>query len=200
MEKEQQEKRKPPLPADSIRRGYESVLDRCARLLSFAGSALTSDNYDIEQRQTALAIDDLIVLSLQARRLIKQTSAENLAENAVVPTLKVKEEAIRFTFEERGEKVSIKRLFGIIIHNEEIDLIRDSLPLFAASEHRSFADVALHHPQTFPAKLSVKSDISERMLIDLADLILIFVDQVFEPIIKLCSDKHLFLERSLTDM
>lgn len=54
-----------------IRHAYENALNACARLSSYA-TAKPTDSIDglINTRQTILAIDDLMVFAINARRLM----------------------------------------------------------------------------------------------------------------------------------
>jgi hypothetical protein len=190
---------KQPLPKESIQRGYQVVLDQCARLLSFTCSLPIDTDSDVPERQTALAIDDLILFSLHARRLISDTQMTELALKVSVPTLRVADLGDTYEFPSDGGSVAITRLMNIIIHHDQLEVFRDSLDVYVglSTTRRPIDEIMSQERQRFPAKLLVKSKESRTVLVDLSEFMSTFLKDVFEPLVEHCTTKRIYLQKSV---
>jgi hypothetical protein len=192
----------PSLPKESLHRAYEAVMDRCARLLSFASSRSYDTWINIDERQTALAIDDLVALALHARRLINDAHFSGFARNVSVPTITAEYHGDHYRFPKRGDYVAITRLFNVIIHHDLIEIYRDSGDLLvhalrAHGTRLALDDILRHEIQQFPAKLMMKSDKSDVVFVDLSEFLLLFVERVLDPLVDRCADGGVYLRDSL---
>lgn len=186
-----------PLPKESIQRGYQVVLDQCARLLSFSRSLPIDTESDVPERQVALAIDDLILFSLHARRLISDTQMTALALEVSVPTLRIANLGDTYEFAKDGGSVAITRLLNIVIHHDQLEVFRDSFDIYIKSSTTSWRvdKFMKHERQKFPAKLLVKSKESQVFFVDLSEFMLTFLEGVFEPLVEKCTNAFSFRNR-----
>jgi hypothetical protein len=156
---------------------------------------------ELDARQIALAIDDLVIFSLNARRLIDDTDMRTLAQNVNVATFKIVQRPETWEFEKGEEKISVWRLVNIIVHHETLELLRSTFDLLLKVLPDP-VEALLHDKRSvkYPAMLLVKSDQSSLLAIELGDFLTSFLEQVLSPIVDKCEDRHIYLERSLDDM
>lgn len=178
---------------------YDNVLDCCARLYNYTGEAKCKLSFnDIFVRQRMFAIDDLIKLSINARRLM--VFYKNYFENNDININKIgfyiKEDNLEIMKE--NEQVNIFSLFGIIIHSEFLETIDSefSARLFNSKSNsieEIIKTIVQFQENNFTPKIFVESD-RKNFIFDLCELIE-SIDQFFLPVVsEAASDGGLYLE------
>jgi hypothetical protein len=140
-----------------VRHDFEQVLTACARLASFSGGARMRSDGPIDDRQEELAIDDLVLFGIHARRLIENTTGKRRFSRIAVPLYRPKL---------AGREVAMWRIINTIVHYELIEIIRSEGHLRAAlspqvrtqpiagwviqSAHIAVDDTAVFGKQAYP--------------------------------------------------
>lgn len=114
------------LSETNIRRSYDAALERLARLLAFCNYLPTGIGGDIESRQVALAIDDLTIFAINARRLVSEAKCGHLAMSVEVPRIKVAGTTDNWMFVKTGESVAVSRILNAILHHVWIEVYYNS--------------------------------------------------------------------------
>ncbi|NIA68601.1 hypothetical protein HBA54_08355 [Pelagibius litoralis] len=189
------------LERELARHAYENVIERCARLSAFSGSAHVDISFeDILTRQKTLAIDDVIVLSISARRLIAVCGVTLNGDEARVRKWK-------FIFQNdetlpvpQDDFVSLGRLLGIIIHCEKLEIIDSDLMAQAILNpfgYEKFSEWCAKHASSieyFSPKILIRSDKSEFMIFEIADLIERIDELLLPEVVEAAKGHGLYLE------
>jgi hypothetical protein len=136
-----------------------------------------------------LALDDLIAFSIHARRLI---------ENTIGPK-RAKETHVQALFEDRMQSVPITSIINCIVHNRHLLVVRSLESIYYASLvrdqklHLNMRQEDLRKP--LDPFCSVTSDKGRNYIFGIAQAIETFGPKILDPIIDLCAEKMLFLER-----
>jgi hypothetical protein len=181
-----------------IRHAYENVLNACARLASFAkGGPLTTDD-PITEQQEILAADDLVAFAIHARRLIENTASKKRFRQVTVgPGSKQQQEvSIPIT--------GIVDIIDTLVHHREIKVVRHLLALEFAIRKvniNEFIKLNAHlfakggANKYFSPVVFVNSDKNQNISFNIEELIETFEAKILKPIIKLCDEHKLYLER-----
>lgn len=192
------------LSKNLVRRAYDATLERTARLLSFASALQLDIDGDVASRQTSLAIDDLTVFALNARRLIAETKSKRLSIATEIPTIHVRGTPNNYSFAKSGESVPVSRLLNALIHHVWIEVYRDNYDLRHILDRRrltlddEIAALLEVRQSFFPPKLAVQSDHPKGdppiYFVELQEFLVIFITRVLNPIVELCTEHGLYLE------
>jgi hypothetical protein len=183
------------LNKDSFRRSYESCLDLAARLSCFSASSLMLNADAVTLRQTDLALDDLVIFALHARRLINDASLYELAIHIEICNDSVK-------------KYSLWEILGIIIHCEKIQIARNEFESkfffedgYAKSLFKENIEDMMVNPNLKPISplVQIKSDKSDFILFNLKHFIEIFSERIVPECIGRALAKRIFLEDIFQD-
>ena len=192
---------KRPLEKELVRHAYDNVIERCARLNSLSGNLvrnLVTD--DIGAREKTLALDDIITLSISARRLI---AVCGIASNQ--PKLKVQKCWFHLTHDQvtpisLDDYVGLQKLFGIVIHCQTLEIIDSDFLARLYFDPRNAMDIlSLYAPKVFEEKyfspkIIIRSDKSDTLVFDIGEIISC-IDQNLLPTVIEVTQKHgLFLE------
>jgi hypothetical protein len=193
--------RKQYLDRELVFHAYDNLIERCARLNSFSGNLVKNFvTDDIDAREKSLALDDIITLSISARRLI---SVCGIASNH--PKMSVKKLWFHLTNDlvtliTLDDNVSLQQLFGIVIHCESLEIIDSDMMARLYFDSRDGTEtLALYASKVleekfFTPKILIKSDKSDKLLFDIGEIISC-IDQNLLPTVIEISQKHrLFLE------
>jgi hypothetical protein len=168
-----------------VRHAYERVLTACARLGSFATGTPTSTHGPINERQEALAADDLVDFAIHARRLIENTAKARRFSQATIRSMKREGEA----------HIKVTRVINMLVHHDYIQIVRTEVEAKILAGIAKAEDFFLSTPsRSFPPIVSVKSDKGKIAMFELRELIEAFQQQVLGPIIDICDANKLFLE------
>ena len=180
----------------AIRHGYENTLTACARLAAFA-TCRPTESIDrlISDRQTMLAVNDLVAFAINARRLMD--SVDMLAEfvNVMVPVV-TRDEPLADN-DLVVTSLAITRIINIIVHHRELEIVRFKSELITWGEDMTVVDVYKRHVEAgnafFSPMMSVQSDRGGRVILKLSSLVEIFERDVLLPIVDNCSEDGLYL-------
>lgn len=173
-----------------IRHAYDQVLSACARLASFASGSPTTTSGPIDERQEALAVDDLVDFAIHARRLIENTAKRQRFGQVV----------IRSRSKSGPSELRLLAIVNTLIHHQDIEIVRTEWKAERlAGVRRSIDDFLTLPNRSFPPLVSVKSDQGKFIMFDLRELVETFQQQVLEPIVDLCNEHGFLLDDFLMD-
>ena len=168
-----------------IRHAYDGTLTAGARLFSFSTGKAPQGAGVMADQQELLAVDDLIAFAIHARRLIESTITSKRASKTCVHVITGG----------KKEYVAITRIINCIVHNRNVQLIRSlgRLRLYAGETNV----LSLHDDFRKPVDpmCFVITDRGQSYGFWIAQLIDTFQKKLLEPIIDLCVEHKLILER-----
>ncbi|MEL3892655.1 hypothetical protein V6B08_20420 [Ferrovibrio sp. MS7] len=193
----------------SIRLSYNTILDRLARLTSFANALESETEVDINERQKSLFVDDIIALAINARRFLSDLEMTKASQKAHVPLL-------GFYFKQNYEDVDIypstktipiSRILNIIIHHKELVIFRSKMDIVAkliirprnieSSELDSFFHIynitQKLRMQKIKPIMSIQSDKPTMLVLQVSEFISVFSEAIFTKAIEHCEDHEIFL-------
>jgi len=177
-----------------IRHAYENVLTASARLAAFATcQPIDSSDSLINDRQAILAVDDILIFAINARRLMESTAT--LADFAEVKlTVGIFDEVTKTPTE---KELAITRIMNIAVHHKHLDIVRFKRDMISLRSDADFLDFYKRHlaagRSSYPPLVSLQSDKSGLIVIKLSTLVEFFENRVLVPIIEACDDKGLYL-------
>jgi hypothetical protein len=173
-----------------IRHAYEEVLTACARLISFSTGGPSIGEGPIDERQELLAIEDLISFAIHGRRLIETTGQQSRFNKIEIAF------PSRPIVLPRGSKLQKMRIWKVItriIHNQNINIIRDTWAREAL--YRTMMEVMISNiPNDYFPPMVITTSKEGTIVFPVRELIETFQDKILSPIIDLCSEHHFFLE------
>ncbi|WP_430398872.1 hypothetical protein [Ferrovibrio sp.] len=195
---------------DSIRLGYTTILDRLARLTSYANSYEVETETDINQRQNSLFVDDFIVFALNARRFLTEVGYAKEAQKVEVPLVKfnIGEKPEDIIVTTSRATVSAYRILNIAIHHKMLDVFRSKFDVYklliprAASDDEIIDFYVLHQDLTrqgLHPVLAIKSEESKIVVFQLSVFLRIFSENIFHPAVERCEERGLYLTSFFTE-
>lgn len=190
-----------PLEKELVRHAYDNVIERCARLNSYSGS-LVRDliSEEIIAREKSLAIDDIITLSISARRLIAVCGiTPNRSE------LRVQSWRFHLTDDEvsptpTNTYIGLQKLFGIFIHSEKLDIIDSDLMARLFFDSRDGTEIIVLYSakvleeKYFSPKILVESDRSDPYVFDIGEIVSCIDKKLLPAVIDVTERHGLYLE------
>jgi hypothetical protein len=125
-----------------IRHAYEEALTACARLISFSSGGPSIGDGPVTDRQEILAMEDLISFAIHARRLI-ETTGQKSRFNKIEIVFSTRPIAFPDP-QPKLQKIRIWKAITRVIHNQNVEIIRDTHTRAALS--RSRMEVILFQP------------------------------------------------------
>jgi hypothetical protein len=95
----------------NIRFSYGNTLDATARLFAFVNSKPMLHASMVSERQARLALSDLVVFALHAKRLIKDLDLVTYAK------------IIHVSLQSAGKSQNIWKLLSVIIHSDYVEIV-----------------------------------------------------------------------------
>ncbi|HEV2265365.1 MAG TPA: hypothetical protein VGR79_12625 [Stellaceae bacterium] len=166
-----------------IRHAYEQVVTACARLGSFATGKPPQTNGPIDERQEALAADDLVSFAIHARRLIDASQCRGMLRSVEIRS-----------FTKSARTVRVRDVINKIIHHEDIQIVRTVLRAGLLAGRYKLEDILDVSDQSFSPLIAIKSERGEMMNFELRELIETFQKKILVPIIDFCAEHDLYLE------
>lgn len=183
-----------------VRSNYENCLDAAARLCAYATSKPFEGAFEVNGRQDALAINDLIVFSLHARRLVESIGLKDLANQLAIQI-------------SGGGSLSLWKIIGYLIHHDDLLIIRSAtrLRMLNASIKSQTKDEFWQtvkpdltkgsYSESIPPLILFKSDKIGYTMISLADFLKRFSEEIILEVIKKAGTNNLILtENPLEDL
>jgi len=172
-----------------VKSDYESLINHCSRLVSFAQSSQKNLHYAIEQKQKEMAVEDLIVFSLRARRFISSTSIVLLSRNIFIPALSNKSDS---------NFLCIWEIVSTIIHSNDIAIFRSKHELVQMynifSKRKYVYEDFLRNPESESISPLVFIESDHKLIsFNLEMFLFAFVERVLAPAIVSCRDRGLEL-------
>jgi hypothetical protein len=167
-----------------VRLAYEQCLTAAARLASFSTSTRPKCDGPIEQRQDDLALDDLLIFAINARRLIHNTTGSRIfGEIYCMPHA-------------MPNAKKICSVIDLIIHHTSMLLVRDDGDIQLARLGRSpdITDLIQLKRNDIKPFVIVKSDQGRETGFLIENFIEVFQEKVLSVIIDFCADGGLFLD------
>lgn len=171
-----------------IRHAYEQMLTRAARLSSFAYASVLPDNTDVVERQTQLAIDDLVTLAIYTRQAIENSGLHEKLRAVEMPVF----------YGAEPKPTPIIDVINKIIHHQFIHMWRHASDF---KNHEPFADFKgdlaewlKNYRKGIPAAVAIKSDRGKLIGFRVATLVDAILEGLLEPLVEHCSDCGLYLE------
>ena len=115
-----------PLRGDHavIRQSYDEVVRSVARLASYGvAGELLELGADVTNRQTQLAIDDLIHLAIAGRRLIKSVSSSKDAKNIRIPQIRLLEDGRHIIGHRIHSMIDVLDALNRLVHSVSVNVI-----------------------------------------------------------------------------
>ena len=159
-----------------VRSSYENCLDATARLSAYATSKPFSDAYETNLRQDVLAVDDLTIFCIHARRLVENIGLKDLLRQT---TMRASD----------NTPWSLWKIIGCLIHHDLIQIIRCQTQFRmlqarlkgpeGAEYFEKIENDLLKRPYSEPMSPQVlfKSDRIHYTMIDLTEFIRIFSEK-----------------------
>jgi hypothetical protein len=95
----------------------------------------------------------------------------------------------------RHANESFRNIINRIIHHVEIEVIRTDWKLYALGGTRLTTEELFYgKPKSIPTTIFVRSDKGSPISFYLQEMVEVFRDDVFGPIIELCNEQDLWLE------
>tara|TARA_R110000868_G_scaffold49503_10_gene159621 strand:+ start:1752 stop:2363 length:612 start_codon:yes stop_codon:yes gene_type:complete len=175
-----------------IRAAYGQVASSCAWLYSFATGKEPKSDGPISEYQGRLALDQLVIFALHARRLIENTCTKRGFSGVRLSPI-AKSTPLGF---------QIIRIIDVLIHHKDIEIIRTGLQAEILRKNPStsegliaiLADYSPAMSRNFDPLVVVKSDRNEVIGFELREFIEVFQEKILIPILKFCEMKNLYLE------
>jgi hypothetical protein len=157
---------------------------------SFATGREPTTEGPISRQQEILAIDDLVSFAIHARRLIENTTSP---KRFMRVTLRV--------YRKPSETIAITRIFNILVHHRDVELIRNLFELELKTGISSPIDALVKYGgkenekfnRQFPPIVAVRSETNVFIGFELIELVETFQEKVLIPIIDLCEEHRLSL-------
>ncbi len=166
-----------------IRRAYGKTIEYLARLASFASGGPTRTAGPVSSKQEQLVVEDIVVFSIHARRLIEATSGKN----------RFRQVKIKAASDLTLENIAIWDLLNRVIHHNEVSMVRTNLKLKALTGTLDIDDIRRPPMGSFPPVVSVASDHQKIISFNLSEFVETFQKDVLTPIIDLCDEHEMFL-------
>mgnify|MGYP003700610405 CR=1 FL=1 len=187
---------------DLARHAYDGVVERCARLNSFAGNLDKDLEFgDILSRQESLAVDDIIVLSISARRLVSVCGIDLARKDWRVRKRRLGFQDDKVCETALDEYINLGKLFGIIIHSEVLDIVDSDfsavLKLDATLDTIGVMEWLHRNGQRFgyfKPKMVVRSDRSGFLMFNISDFVSCIDEFLLPEANDICQSGGLFLE------
>ena len=187
---------------DLARHAYDNVVERCARLNSFAGNLDKNLEFgDILSRQESLAVDDIIALSISARRLVSVCGIDLARKDWRVRRWMLEFQGDKVSEVPLDECVNLGKLFGIIIHCEVLDIVDSHFSAILKLDRTVDTDGVIewlfrnsHNVGYFKPKIVVRSDRSGLMMFGISDIISCIDEFLLPEANEICQASGLFLE------
>lgn len=192
-------------PVELIKHAYDGAVEKMARLAAFSAYRRGMLSSDVEGRQEAFALDDLIGFSILARRLVVSVDAVENAKRTKLVKLRVVDDGKSLSFADSG-KISMWDFLGVIVHSEDIRIFTNELSIHAAAGALTFdqllermlsSDNGLGGKIITP-KIYVRSDRSGA-LVDLKEFIVAFDKDILQALVEGCAEHKIFLESDYRD-
>jgi len=176
---------------------FGEVITRAARLASFGASDKLVVESDISEKQNLLALDDLLIFSIQARRLIDSAEMSKTARSVMVPLWSCVLEQDLYRYFESNRTINFWKFLNAVIHSADIQLVRTqfqtALMLKRPEEDVVETFVKYHRKGSFRPKCFVITDRREVFVLDLAQVVEIFDQLVLVKVLDYWHEKRLFL-------
>jgi hypothetical protein len=172
---------------DVVQHAYDETVEAAARLYSFATGRRPKSDGPIGSEQEAQARRDIQTFASQARRLIDTTITLGRAQKIMVHTMI------------DGERIWIPftKVLNAIIHHRELNIMwqipTEFIYYVSLTLRLNYHDIVI--PSDHAAFCSVQSDRGSAIWFTIADYIEIFQAKLLGPIIDLCGEQQVFLER-----
>lgn len=176
-----------------VRSSYEGCLDATARLSAYVTSKPFTDALETNARQDVLAANDLVVFCIHARRLIENVGLKDMLNNK---TMEASDKS----------RISLLKIIGCLIHHDELIIIRDQTRfrmLQATLDGTTGEDFFNRvkdeikkpsYSEPITPHVLFKSDKIHYTLINLAQFIQIFSEEVILEVIKKANNQGLHLQ------
>ena len=174
-----------------IRHAYEQTVDACARLASFATGTPTRTSGPINERQEALAVEDLIAFAIHARRLVGNTT-----QSKRISTVEMMVHGPKATKKPK----SLYKVINVLVHNDRIEICRTEarrLTMAGAAIDELIPIFAGQVPnRSFPPLVVISSPKERPIVFELRHMIEVFQNKVLEAVIDFCAEQNLFLDET----
>lgn len=167
-----------------IRHAYDQVITQAARLASFAACPPLPDGGAVEERQNALAIDDLIAFALHVRRLIETTGIAN----------KVGKTPVVVFANGTKQSLPIIRVVNTIIHHRQIEILRRKSDMSAPGIDISYTDWLEDRKRGHVPVVLTKSDRGGFIAFRIDSFVAAVIEGIVDPVVEHCDDRGLYLE------
>lgn len=190
-----------PFEKDLVRHAYDNVIDRCARLTCFSGNVVRNlESEDIIAREKTLAIDDLISLAISSRRLSVSTRETLRGPKFQIPKHWFNASINKIKHIVLAERISLQRLFGVIIHCESLEIIDSDLMARVHFDQRSFNELLrdgldFRVKESYRPMVLIKSDQSESIVFDIGELISCIDKNLLPRVIEAAKKHGIYLEK-----
>ncbi len=196
MSTEKDSKRKSETHSQSlVKHAFESVVSRGARLASYASAKGLKGGIDIYEKQDVLALDDLLVFSIHARRLIETAHKSNVAKAAKITLWGIDVRGTSVEVFTRQNPISFWKLVNSIIHSVHIEMIRNTTEaaIVYGGVNRDDPYALIKGMRNIKTKCLIISDRKEKFIVDLKQMIEVFANDVLDEVIEHWEDKNLYL-------
>lgn len=184
----------------AVRASYESCLGATARLSAYATSKPFAQAADVNERQDALAIDDLIVFCIHARRLVENVGLKDLLSKTTMET-------------SDRSLISLWKIIGCLIHHDllmifrcetRFKMLQASLSGAQGEEFFKMVEAQIKTPafsKPITPHILFKSDRIHYTLINLERFMQLFSQDIIPAVIDKALDQELcLLDNPLQDM
>jgi hypothetical protein len=180
---------------------YDRAIDRLTRLHAYGNSLATKEQNEIIDRSEKLAKDDLLNLSIHARRLLTLSEGVDLAKKTKIPIAKfVKADDDKISIIEERSEFDLWRIINTIVHHDRLLILNSSfrvrLYVFPVPQEKINY---MERAPLFPA-IAVGSDQVALICFMLARFVDLFYLEVIDPLIERLSDKQIYLEASMREL
>jgi hypothetical protein len=180
----------------AIRHAYENVLTAGARLAAFATcQPIQSPEHLISGRQKILAVDDLVIFAINARRLMDSSGTLKKFSRLMFPTTEFSTEQNQIN----TVALAITKIINTFVHHRFLEIMRFEHEFVVSDPNGGRDAIYLYEKYleignaSFPPMVAVKSDQGGLIVIKLAEMLEFFENEVLLPIIEICAENHLEL-------
>lgn len=165
-----------------VRVSYESCLNALARLNAYATSKPFPRATEINVRQDTLAMDDLIIFCIHARRLVENIGLKDLLNQT-------------FITHANGASLSLWRIIGYLIHHHELEILRCNTRMKYVADrmngkthNEALERILIENRPPYAEPISphivFKSDKIEQTIMNLETFLRIFSQEILPEIIS----------------
>ncbi len=180
---------------------YDRAIDRLARLYSFANSAPSDGETEIQERSERLAKDDLLNFSVHCRRLVDITKAFPLAKAVRIPTCRFEKKTnslLERSTQKPGE--TVWKIINASVHHDIMQIWTSSWDVDTYVFSIEPVKVLTTPRKRFRPVVILRSDKVKMICFELRIFVKKIGEEMFEPLVEALSSKGVYVELDMREL